>query len=99
MNKSDLIRAVVAHTGRNNRTALNQTQAAAAVDAIFSTSDGVIVEALRAGDRVQVTGFGTFEVRERGARTGRNPRTGEAIEIAASRNPAFRAGKSFKDAF
>ena len=52
---------------------------------------------LTEGDKVQLVGFGTFEVRERGARTGKNPRTGEAIKIAASKVPAFKAGKALKD--
>lgn len=92
MNKSDLVQAVASQAG------CSRAQANAAVDAIFSATDGIIVEALKAGDRVQITGFGVFEVRERAARRGRNPRTGEAITIAASRNPAFRPGKSFKEA-
>lgn len=92
MNKSELVSRVA------DKADLSKAEAARAVDAIFSTNDGVIVTALNQGDRVQVTGFGTFECRERGARIGRNPRTGEAIKIAASRNPAFRAGRSLKDA-
>jgi len=63
------------------------------VNAVFAT----IEEALAKGDKVQLVGFGTFEVRERAARTGRNPQTGEEIQIAASRVPAFRAGKALKD--
>ena len=57
-----------------------------------------IEEAVAAGDKVQLVGFGTFEVRERAARTGRNPQTGAEIKIAASKQPAFKAGKAFKDA-
>ena len=57
-----------------------------------------VIDALKEGDKVQLVGFGTFEVRERGARTGLNPRTKEKIEIAASKVPAFKAGKAFKDA-
>ena len=57
-----------------------------------------IVDALKAGDKVQVVGFGTFEVKERAARTGRNPRTGETLEIAASKNVGFSAAKALKDA-
>lgn len=64
-----------------------------AVNAVFAS----IEEALAKGDKVQLVGFGTFEVRERAARTGRNPQTGEEIQIAASRVPAFRAGKALKD--
>lgn len=93
MNKTDLAAAVA------DRASISKKDAMEAVDAIFSTSDGALVEALRGGDRVQLIGFGTFELRNRGARTGRNPRTGESIEIAATRYPAFRAGKGLKDAF
>jgi len=92
MNKSELIVAVAAKTG------LPRVTAAKAVNAIFSTSDGVIAEALAAGDRVQVTGFGAFECRHRGARMGRNPRTGESIPIAASKSPAFRPGRGLRGA-
>lgn len=56
-----------------------------------------ISKALADGDKIQLVGFGTFEVRERAARTGKNPRTGEAIEIAASKVPSFKAGKALKD--
>ncbi len=58
----------------------------------------VTEEALKNGEKVQITGFGTFEVAERAAREGRNPATGEAMTIAASKSPRFKAGKSFKDA-
>ena len=64
----------------------------------FSVDNGLIAEALRGGDKVQITGFGSFEAKHREARTGRNPRTGKEIKIAASRSPAFRSGKGFKDA-
>ena len=70
-----------------------QKDAEKAVNAVFAS----IEEALAKGDKVQLVGFGTFEVRERAARTGRNPQTGEEIQIAASRVPAFRAGKALKD--
>ena len=66
----------------------------AAVDALFET----IQEALQAGEKVQVIGFGNFEVRERAARKGRNPQSGEEIQIEASKVPAFKAGKALKDA-
>ena len=88
MNKTQLIEAVAA------KTDLKKKDAEAAVNAVVVA----IQEALKAGDKVQLVGFGTFEVKERGARTGRNPQTGEAIEIAASKHPAFTAGKAFKDA-
>ena len=88
MNKTQLIDAVVA------ATELKKKDAEAAVNAAVAA----ITDALKAGDKVQIVGFGTFEVKERGARTGRNPQTGEAIEIAASKHPAFSAGKALKDA-
>ena len=88
MNKTQLIEAVAA------KTELTKKDAEAAVNAAIAA----VVEALKAGDKVQLVGFGTFEVKERAARTGRNPQTGEAIEIAASKAPAFSAGKAFKDA-
>ena len=88
MNKTQLIDAVAA---KGN---LKKKDAEAAVNAALE----VIVETLKAGEKVQIVGFGTFEVKERGARTGRNPQTGEAIQIAASKLPAFSAGKALKDA-
>jgi DNA-binding protein HU-beta len=91
MNKSDLVDAVADAAG------MTKADAARACDALFG-SDGVIAGQLRAGNRVQITGFGTFEAKHRKARMGRNPRTGEAIQISASKSPGFRAGKGFKDA-
>jgi len=88
MNKSELIDAI-AETAE-----MTKADAGRAVDAVVS----VITKALKKGDSVTLVGFGTFEVRKRGARTGRNPRTGEEIKIKASRNPAFKAGKALKDA-
>ncbi len=88
MNKGELIDAVASATGGT------KASSAAAVDAVFDS----ITRALRRGDKVQLTGFGTFEVRHRAARMGRNPQTGEAIKVAASKAPAFKAGKSLKDA-
>ena len=88
MNKTELIAAAAERadmTKKDAEKALN-----AALDAITA--------ALVAGDKVQVSGFGIFEVKEREARMGRNPRTGEAMEIAASRVPAFKASKTMKDA-
>ena len=87
MNKSELIAAVAKEAD------LTKKDAEAAVNAVTD----VITDALKAGDKVQLVGFGTFETRERAARTGKNPRTGEAIEIAASKVPAFKAGKALKD--
>ena len=91
MNKSDLVDALA------DRTGMTKADASRAVDALFSTDDGVIAKALKNGDRVQITGFGTFEAKKRKARTGRNPRTGETIKIAATQTPSFRAGKGLKD--
>lgn len=88
MNKTDLIEQVA-------RTAdLSQASAARAIDAIF----GAISNSLRNGETVMLTGFGSFSVAQRAARNGRNPRTGQPITIAASRNPKFKAGKGLKDA-
>ena len=91
MNKSELTQKLA------ERTNLSKADAAKAVDALFSSSNGIISEALRAGQKVQITGFGSFETRKREARTGRNPRTGKEIKIGASTSAAFRAGKGLKD--
>lgn len=88
MNKSELIDAIAAQSG------LKKTESAAALDAFIDA----VGAALKKGDQVTLVGFGTFLVREREARTGRNPRSGETIEIAASRLPSFKAGKGLKDA-
>ena len=88
MNKSELIDAVASAAD------LNKADASRAVDGVIAA----VTEALKSGDQVTIVGFGTFLVRERGARTGRNPRTGESIQIAASKAPAFKAGKALKDA-
>lgn len=86
-NKQDLITKVA------EATSLTKKDSAAAVDAVFAT----ITNYLSAGEKVQLIGFGNFEVRERAARTGRNPQTGQEIKIAASKTPAFKAGKALKD--
>ena len=91
MNKSELTQKLA------ERTDLSKSEAQKAVDAIFAANNGIIAEALRTGDKVQITGFGSFETRKREARTGRNPRTGKEIKIAASTGAAFRAGKGLKD--
>ncbi len=91
MNKSDLVDALAGATG------MTKADASRAVDALFSPSDGIIAQALRGDRRVQITGFGTFEAKHRKARMGRNPRTGETIQIAATKTPGFRAGKGLKD--
>lgn len=88
MNKSDLVDAVAAESG------LTKADAAKAVDALFNA----VTDALKKGDEVRLVGFGTFAVSERAARTGKNPRTGEALEIAASKQPKFKPGKALKDA-
>lgn len=89
MNKTQLIQTLA------ERAQITRTQATRVVDALFG-DDGIIAEALSRGDKVQITGFGNFEVRERRARTGRNPRTGATIKIGPSKTAAFRAGKALK---
>lgn len=88
MNKADIVTAVAEKAG------ISKKDAEKAVSAVLET----ISEALIAGDKVQLVGFGGFEVKERAARLGRNPRTKESIEIPASRTPVFKPGKSLKDA-
>lgn len=88
MNKTELINAVA------EATELTKKDAGAAVDAVFESIQGALVK----GEKVQLIGFGNFEVRERAARKGRNPQTNEEIEIPASKVPAFKAGKALKDA-
>lgn len=87
MNKTELIAAVAEKSGLSKKDA--EKAVSAAIDTIIST--------VAAGDKIQVAGFGTFEQRQRNARTGCNPRTGNTIEIPASKVPAFKAGKGFKD--
>ena len=88
MNKSELITAMA------EKSELTKKDAGAALDALTAA----VEDALKAGDKVQLVGFGTFEVKTRAARTGKNLRTGEAVKIAASKAPAFKAGKALKDA-
>ena len=88
MNKNDLI-ASVAHSSE-----LTKADAGRAVDAVFASIEG----ALKGGDEVRIVGFGTFSVAHRAATTGRNPRTGETIQIAASKQPKFKAGAPLKEA-
>ncbi|AIF65278.1 MULTISPECIES: HU family DNA-binding protein [Bacillaceae] len=88
MNKAELVEAVA------QQAELSKKDASKAVDALLET----ISETLAKEEKVQLVGFGTFEVRERAARTGRNPQTGEEITIPASKAPAFKAGKDFKEA-
>lgn len=92
MNKSDLVDALA------DRTDMTKADSSRAIDALFDTDNGIIRTALVRGERVQITGFGTFESKRRKARTGRNPRTGETIQIPATNTPSFRAGKGLKDA-
>jgi len=88
VNKSELVDAVA------DSADISKAAASRAVDAMVST----VSSALQNGDQVSLVGFGTFSVKERAARTGRNPRTGESIEIPAAKNPVFKAGKALKDA-
>lgn len=88
MNKATLIAQIAEKSG------LERKQAEKALDAFVDT----VTSALKAGDKVQLVGFGTFEVKERAAHSGRNPATGDTIEIPASKSPVFKAGKTFKDA-
>lgn len=88
MNKTDLINAVA------EQADLTKKEAGLAVDAVFES----IQTSLSKGEKVQLIGFGNFEVRERAARKGRNPQTGKEIDIPASNVPAFKAGKALKDA-
>ncbi len=88
MNKSELIEAVAASAD------LSKADAARAVDGMMAA----ITKTLKKGDSVSLVGFGSFSVRDRAARTGRNPQTGEEIKIEASKQPVFKAGKALKDA-
>jgi len=88
MNKTEFTEVVADEAG------LTKADAARALDAIIKTTS----KALKKGDTVSLIGFGTFSVKKRAARTGRNPATGETIKIKASKTPSFKAGKAFKDA-
>ena len=88
MNKTELIAAMAETSG------LSKKDCESALTAFIAAPEN----ALKAGDKVQLVGFGSFEVKERAARTGKNPATGETIEIPASKAPAFKVGKAFKDA-
>lgn len=87
MNKADLINALAA------KNEISKKDAEKAVNAVLD----LIGDALKNGDKVQIMGFGSFEVKERAARTGKNPATGESIQIAASKTVVFKAGKALKD--
>ena len=88
MNKGEFVGAVA------DAAEMTKADAERAVEAMFK----VVKKALKSGDSISLVGFGTFSVRKRAARTGRNPRTGDAIKIKASKVPAFKAGKGLKDA-
>src|SRR5690606_25309150 len=88
MNKSELVDQLA------DRSDLSKKDARTVVDALFDPEEGIIARAMRKGDRVSITGFGTFEVRERAERMARNPRTGQQMRAPASRPPAFRAESS-----
>ncbi|MFS1518562.1 HU family DNA-binding protein [Bacillus sp. SCS-151] len=88
MNKTELVNSVA------EKAELSKKDAGKALEAVF----GAIGDSLKDGNKVSLLGFGTFEVRERAARKGRNPQTGEEIEIAASKAPAFKPGKELKEA-
>ena len=88
MNKTDLAAAVAAKTGMTKKDA----------EKFVNVTIDTLMDALANGDKVQLVGFGTFEVSERAAREGRNPQTGESMKIEASKAPKFKAGKALKDA-
>ena len=88
MNKNEFVTAIAEKSGLTKKDA----------EAALNAYTAVVTDTLKSGDSVQLIGFGTFEVRERAARTGRNPHTGETIEIAAAKVPAFKSGKALKDA-
>jgi len=88
MNKTELVAAIAAEAG------ISKKDAEGAVKAFVDT----VTAELKKGEKVQLVGFGTFEVAERAAREGRNPKTGETMKIAASKSPKFKAGKALKDA-
>ena len=88
MNKTELISAIA------DKADISKTDAGKALDSFVE----VLAKALKKNDKVSLIGFGTFSVRKRAARTGRNPKTGAPLKIAASKNPTFKAGKALKDA-
>jgi DNA-binding protein HU-beta len=92
VNKTELTEALA------KATSMTKADAQRAIDAMFDADSGVIAKTLKRGKKVQITGFGTFEIRQRKARMGRNPQTGQAIRISASKAVSFRAGKGLKDA-
>jgi DNA-binding protein HU-beta len=93
VNKAELVQQL------QDRAGLSRGDASKAIDALFSADNGIIARELKSGNKVQITGFGTFQSKKREGRTGRNPRTGEAITIAPSTSAGFKAGKGLKDFF
>jgi len=91
MNKSELVEALA------RRSDLSKKDARTVVDTLFDPQNGILATAMKRGDRVSITGFGTFEVRKRAERMARNPRTGQQMRVPATRTPAFRAGKGLKE--
>ena len=89
MNKGELIKAMADKAG------FSQKDASIAYEAFIE----IVTKSLKAGDKVQLAGFGTFEVKESAAKTGLNPKTGEKVEIAASKKPVLKFGKAYKDLF
>jgi len=89
MNKNELIRAIA------NKVGITLKDASLALDGTIEA----ITDALNAGEKIQISGFGTFEIKEKGAREGINPKTGEKIQIAACKIPNFKFGKAYKDSF
>ena len=88
MNKTELVATIAENAGLSKKDA----------DAALKAFTEVVTDELKKGEKIQLVGFGTFEVSERPAREGRNPRTGETMKIAASKQPKFKPGKAFKDA-
>lgn len=89
MNKNKLIRAIA------NKAGITLKDASTALDGVI----GAITDGLKAGEKIQISGFGTFEIKEKDERDGINPKTGEKIKIAASKSPVFKFGKAYKDLF
>lgn len=89
MNKSDLIRTIANNAGLTIKDASNA----------FEGFIGAITDGLKNGEKIQISGFGTFEIKNKGAREGINPKTGEKIKIDASKTPVFKFGKAYKDLF
>ncbi|MBE7083793.1 MAG: HU family DNA-binding protein [Clostridiales bacterium] len=89
MNKNELVRAIA------NKAGITLKDASIALEGFI----GAVTDGLKAGEKIQISGFGTFEIKEKPARDGFNPKTGEKIKIDASKIPAFKFGKAYKDSF